>query len=83
MGYGTAPSYLESMISLRPQSPDNLRCSSYTLLLKQPTVRPKLTLVIGRLLAHLQNSGIHCHLKLKMQSRWTLFKLSLKLTLVI
>ena len=42
--HGTAPSYLESLISLKPQSRYNLRCSRDTLLLKQPTFIAKVTL---------------------------------------
>ena len=42
--HGTAPTYLESLISLKPQSCYNLRRSSDTLLLKQPSFISEATL---------------------------------------
>ena len=42
--HGTAPTYLDSLISLKPQSCYNLRSSCDTLLLKQPSFKSKVTL---------------------------------------
>ena len=42
--HGTAPTYLDSLISLKPQSRYNLRSSCDTLLLKQPSFKSKVTL---------------------------------------
>ena len=42
--HGTAPTYLDSLISLKPQSCYNLRSSCETLLLKQPSFKSKVTL---------------------------------------
>ena len=42
--HGTAPTYLDSLISLKPQSFYNLRSSCDTLLLKQPSFKSKVTL---------------------------------------
>ena len=42
--HGTAPTYLESLTSLKPQSCYNLRRSTDTLLLKQPGFKSKATL---------------------------------------
>ena len=42
--HGTAPTYLDSLISLKPQSCYNLRSSCDTLLLMQPSFKSKVTL---------------------------------------
>ena len=42
--HGTAPTYLNSLISLKPQSCYNLRSSCDNLLLKQPSIKSKVTL---------------------------------------
>lgn len=42
--HGTAPTYLNSLISLKPQSCYKLRSSCDTLLLKQPSFKSKVTL---------------------------------------
>ena len=61
--HGTALTYSESLMSLKPQSCYNLRSSSDTLLTKQLAFISKATLGTGRLLEQHQNSGVHCHLK--------------------
>ena len=42
--HGTAPTYLNSLISLKPQSCYNLRSSCDSLLLQQPSIKSKVTL---------------------------------------
>ena len=69
--HGTALTYLESLISLKPQPCYNLRRSSDTLLLKQPSFISKATLGDRSFTWAAPKLWMHCHLKSETPSRWT------------
>ena len=69
VSHGTAPTYLESLISLKPHSCYNLRHLVTPYCLSNPASSLKRLLVTSRLLVQHQNSGMHCHLKSETPSR--------------